>query len=196
MFKVGLTGGIGSGKTTVCRIFELLGIPIYYADDRAKELMVDNPELVKKIKATFGEDSYIKGELNAPYVAKIVFKDRKQLEKLNSIVHPALGADFLHWADEQKDVPYVIEEAAILIESGGYKQMDKIVLVTAPTAVKMERIRKRDNLSEEEIKNRINSQLSDEDRLPYADYIIKNDGQHFLTQQVVNLHKSLLSLGK
>ncbi len=194
MLKVGITGGIGSGKTTVCRIFELMGIPVYYADQRAKALMTNDKELVQNIQSLFGKEAYINGQLNRKYIANIVFKNKDQLHLLNGAVHPALGKDFLKWVDLQSDVPYVVEEAAIMIESGNYKLMDQVILVTAPLEVKIKRIKNRDQASRQEILNRINSQLSDEDRMPYIDHIIQNDNKHHIIPQIIHLHKTFLNI--
>lgn len=194
MLKIGITGGIGSGKTTVCRIFEALGIPVYYADQEARKLMVSKPILIEQIKQLFGQEAYQNGQINRPYIANIVFQDKKKLNQLNDIVHPAIGDDFLEWADSQVGAPYVVEEAAVMIESGNHQLMDKIILVTAPIDIKVERVKKRDQTTEEQIQNRIKSQLSDEERMPFIDYVIENDNVQHLIPQIINLHKTFLQL--
>jgi len=192
MKKVGITGGIGSGKTTVCKIFELLGIPIYYADDRAKALIVKNEAVRSKLIATFGEATYLPdGSYNRTYIANIVFADKKELEKLNNIVHPAMYQDGLDWHNAQEGVPYTLKEAAILFESKGHLQMDKSILVVAPEDIRIERVLKRDKTSVEAIKARIDKQLPDAEKIKLADYIILNDGNAPLVPQVLKIHDKL-----
>jgi len=167
MKKVGITGGIGSGKTTICQLFELLGIPIYYADDRAKALIVENEALKTKLVETFGEETYLPdGSYNRAYIANIVFSDKKELEKLNHIVHPAMYQDGLDWHNSQESVPYTLKEA-------------------------IERVLKRDNSTVEAIKARIDKQLPDAEKIKLADYIILNDGKAPLVPQVLKIHDKL-----
>jgi len=192
MKKVGITGGIGSGKTTICQLFELLGIPIYYADDRAKALIVENEALKTKLVETFGEETYLPdGSYNRAYIANIVFSDKKELEKLNHIVHPAMYQDGLDWHNSQESVPYTLKEAAILFESKGHLQMDKTILVVAPEDIRIERVLKRDNSTVEAIKARIDKQLPDAEKIKLADYIILNDGKAPLVPQVLKIHDKL-----
>lgn len=192
MLKVGVTGGIGSGKSTVCSIFEQLGIPVYYADTKAKELMTTNPSLIAELKKTFGEDIYdAEGQLIRPLLAQIVFNDKTKLEKLNSLVHPAVKEGFKQWADEQTS-PYVIKEAALMFESGSYKDVDYIVTVSAPKNLRVLRVVERDGAAPADVKKRMAGQLSEKDRLERADFVIKNDGSHLLTPQVLELHHKFL----
>lgn len=193
--KIGITGGIGAGKSTVCRIFEQLGVPVYFADVRAKELMHEQADLKKKIRQAFGWDSYDKNEeLNRPYLAKIVFNDPRQLRILNQIVHPAVFEDYNFWVKEQMQSgkPYSVKEAALLIESGSYKQLDKIIVITCPIDLRIERIMKRDHLRREEVLKRMENQLSDRERLDHADLVIRNGANNSLIKQVLELHKSIL----
>lgn len=192
MLQVGITGGIGSGKTTVCKIFETLGIPIYYADDRAKALMIENQTIVSGLKNLFGKEVYTAdGALNRPYLANIVFNDKSKLEQLNAIVHPAVFLDGYNWHQAQKDVPYTIKEAALLFEAGSYKAMDKLITVFAPKDVRLERVIKRDKTTKEAIEARMDKQWSDEKKVELADFVIHNYDEHLLIPQVLKIHREL-----
>jgi dephospho-CoA kinase len=196
MLKVGITGGIGSGKTTVCKVFELLGIPVFYADDVAKSIMQTDPVLKTALLDTFGENSYTKdGMLNRAYISSIVFNDKQELEKLNSLVHPAVLRAFDNWVLNQHESPYVIKEAALLYESGGFKMCNKSILVIAPTLIKMNRVKLRDGVSEEDIQLRMNRQFSDEIKIKYADHILNNDEKQLLIPQIIQLHQQFLLIG-
>ena len=180
---LGVTGGIGSGKSTVCEIFKSFGIPVYDSDARAKFLMNTSPNLINSIQANFGEKAYANGELNRHYLAEKVFSDSDALAQLNALVHPAVGRDFDEWADQQSS-EILIKEAAILIESGAYKQCDKILVVTCPGEIRINRVMKRDDVIREQVQVRIAKQLSDEERLKYADFNIDNSGEKMLIPQV------------
>jgi dephospho-CoA kinase len=158
MLKVGLTGGIGSGKTIVAHIFELLGIPVYYADDRTKWLMNSNEELKSSVIKNFGEESYINNELNRRYLASVVFNDREKLNLLNAITHPVTIRDAEEWMLQQT-TPYVIKEAALLFESGATEKLDYVIGVYAPQHIRVKRVMARDNLSAEEVMKRISKQI-------------------------------------
>lgn len=193
--KIGVTGGIGSGKSTVCSIFEHLGVPIYYADNRAKQLMAESEDLKKKLRLAFGWDVYNKNEeLDREYLAKIVFNNPPQLKILNQIVHPAVFDDYKAWVQEQIELghPYSVKEAALLVEAKSYKELDKLIVVTCPIDVRLERITKRDGIRREEVLKRIENQLSDKDRLQHADYVIKNATNFSLIRQVLTLHKQFM----
>lgn len=187
MKVLGLTGGIGSGKTTVAGFFRELGIPVYIADDEAKKLMNSDPEIQDQIKDLFGEASYKNHVLDRGYLASRVFKDKNLLEKLNSIVHPAVGKHFLTWKDQQES-DYVVYEAAILFEKGGYKKCDYNLLITAPLEVRVARIQARDNATEEEIMARMNNQWSDEQKAKFADFTIENTDLSKTRQNVRKIH--------
>lgn len=194
MLKVGITGGIGSGKTTVCKIFEVLGIPVFYADPEAKNIMIKDEVLIAGIKETFGEESYFSdGTLNNKHLAGIVFNNEAELKKLNALVHPAVFRGFDNW---EKQIPsntsYTLKEAALLFESGSYKMCDINILVTAPTEVKIARVIQRDGISEEQVKARMDKQLPDEEKIRLADYLIINDEKNSLIEQVQGLHKQFL----
>ncbi len=187
MIKIGITGGIGSGKTTVCRIFQYLGVPVYNADAEAKKLMINNIILRKKIIALLGIDSYKNDELNRQFIANQVFNNQELLTKLNSYVHPVVKQDFIKWSSKQK-ASYVIYEAALMIESGSYKLMDKLIVVSAPMDLRIDRVCQRDNVDPERVMERIRNQMSQEEMLRYADHVIANDGKMSLIKHVVKLH--------
>jgi len=187
---VGLTGGIGSGKTTVASLFHELGIPVYDSDQRAKDLYTESKVLKAKMQNHFGKDIYTNTGINRSKLAQIVFKDKLQLEVLNGFVHPLLQKDFEYWNEKQL-APYVIREAAILIESGAYKVCDKIIVVTASETLRTQRVMARDNTTEEQVKQRIANQLTDEERLNYSDFEIKNNGTESLIKQVFELDQTL-----
>jgi len=194
MLKIGITGGIGSGKTTVCRIFESLGIPVFYADVVAKQIMVTDMLLVTGVKAAFGDESYdAAGKLNNKYIAQIVFNDQQELDKLNALVHPATFRAFEHWLNTvPTGTPYILKEAALLFESGSYRLCDKSVLVTAPVDVRIARVMERDRVSKEQVESRVNKQLSDEIKKGMADYFIENKETDALIPQVLKLHHQFL----
>lgn len=192
MLKVGITGGIGSGKTTCCRIFETLGIPVYYADEGAKRLMYKNKKLKTEIKKVLGEEAYYNnGRMNKPYIGKKIFGDKSLLKKVNALVHPAVAMDVMNWFGSIKNKPYALEESALLIESNAYKFFDEIIVVTAPQERRIEWVMKRDKLSKKEVSQRLKNQLSDEERIKKANFIISNDGNIPLIQQVHSIHKQL-----
>ncbi|ESU26473.1 dephospho-CoA kinase [Flavobacterium limnosediminis JC2902] len=170
---IGLTGGIGSGKSTVAGYFKELGVPVYIADDEAKKLM-DSPEMVKKIQSVFEENITEDNRLNKKKMADIVFSDPEQLNKLNSIVHPEVRNHFISWVKAHKNHPFVVKEAAILFESGSYKDCDKIILVTAPKEIRIQRVMNRDKVTENQVLERIENQWPDEKKIPLSDYIIQN----------------------
>ena len=189
MVRLGLTGGIGSGKSTVAKIFEEFNIPVYYADDRAKWLM-NQPELRKKITKLFGEEAYKNDQLDRGFIAGIVFTNRDALNSLNAIVHPVVGKDYEQWCAHQKS-DIVLKEAAILIESGAIETVDEVVVVTAPAKVRMERVMKRDGVTEQQVVDRLNNQMTDSQRLKYATYVIDNGGTKMLIPQVKSVLEDL-----
>ncbi|MDH0675683.1 dephospho-CoA kinase [Empedobacter sp. GD03861] len=174
-FVAGITGGIGSGKSTAAKFFEELGIPVYNSDTRAKTIQNENSEVKVKIIAAFGEEAYNENGLNKPYLSKQVFQNNEKLKLLNSIVHPAVFQDFEDWKKAQKS-DIVMKEAAILIESGSYKDCDVVISVVADIETRIARTIERDGLSREEIRARINNQISDEERIAKSDFIIDNNG--------------------
>lgn len=184
MIKIGLTGGIGSGKTTVATVFNSFGIPIYNSDVRAKHIMNTDVELVNDIKQLLGQHAYKEGEINRPYISKKVFSTPSLLQQLNNLVHPKVAQDFSKWCDQHKNHPIIIKEAAILIESKAYLTLDKIVVVNAPEETRIARVQQRDNADIEAVKARIRNQIPEEERNKYADFIINNDGETSLIIQV------------
>ncbi|MBB6500034.1 dephospho-CoA kinase [Pedobacter cryoconitis] len=197
MLKIGITGGIGSGKSTVCRIFETLGIPVFYADTVAKEIMVTDPVLMEGISKTFGEESYTGGKLNNKHIAGIVFNNKEELAKLNALVHPAVFRAFDTWEETiSADVPYTLKEAALLFESGSYRLCDKNILVTAPKEVKIQRVMERDGASRAEVEARMDKQLGDEEKIKMADFLIRNEESQPVILQVLELHRQFINLTK
>lgn len=191
MNSVGLTGGIGSGKSLVATIFQRLGIPIYIADERAKYLMAYSEPLQIEIQKLFGPKAYIgKNELNRAYISDLVFKDKKILLSLNGLVHPAVLEDYHVWVSKIQ-YPYHIYESALLFETGLYKNSFKNILVTAPEKIRIRRVMLRDHLTEIQVKERIKNQWVEENTRELADFIIVNDGMRSLTSQVVNIHQSI-----
>jgi dephospho-CoA kinase len=195
MKVIGLTGGMGSGKTTVANFFKELGIPVYIADDEAKYLMNTSTEVKSKIIGLLGEKAYPGGILDRKYVAAQVFNSAEKLEKLNNIVHPSVATDFENWKN-WKNSPYVIYEAAILFEKGGHKKCDAVILVTAPYEERIKRLKSRDKSSEEDIEARIKHQWSDSKKRKLADFEIKNLNLQNTKEQVRKLHEIILISNK
>ncbi|GGG46865.1 dephospho-CoA kinase [Croceivirga lutea] len=189
---VGLTGGIGSGKSTVAKFFRELGVPVYNSDKEAKILMHENSEVKSKIISLFGEKAYVNNELNRKFIASEVFSNEEKLKALNAIVHPAVKAHFLNWADKQ-DYPYVIQEAAIIFENNSENRYDKIILVIAPKETRISRVMNRDGNSTSDIKARIENQLSDEEKIPRAHFVIKNIALDKTRQNARKIHEILLN---
>ena len=195
VLRIGLTGGIGSGKTTVAQMFEVLGIPVYYADDAAKKLINTDKDLISSIKNIFGDAAYKNDALDRHYLASIVFSDNYKLELLNSFVHPATIRDADEWM-KQQSAPYVIKEAALLFESGAVGHLDHIIGVNAPTAIRIKRVMDRDGVSKEEVQKRINNQMDDDIKMKLCDFVLINDEQQLLIPQVLELHQKLLKLAE
>jgi dephospho-CoA kinase len=195
MLRIGLTGGIGSGKSTVAKIFEVLGIPVYYADDAAKNIMNNDEELKQQIIKHFGVKSYINNKLDRKYISEKVFNNKENLSLLNSLVHPATIRDAENWMKNQTTA-YTIKEAALIFESGSEKFLDYVIGVSAPENLRIERTMKRDNISAEEVKNRINNQMSEEKKISLCNFVVTNDKQQPLLPQIIALHKQLLHLAE
>jgi dephospho-CoA kinase len=192
MLKIGLTGGIGSGKTTVAKVFELLNVPVYYADQASKRLYHTDKDLILEIKKYFGEDVYTGDVLNRSKLASIVFNDPKKLDLLNELVHPPTIRDAEQWMNKQK-APYVIKEAALLFESGSAMGLDYVIGVQAPSHYRIKRAMERDGLKREEVLSRINRQIDEGIKMFLCDFVIKNNEQELVIPQVLELHSRFLA---
>lgn len=191
--QVGITGGIGSGKSLVCRVFSLLGVPVYDSDHRAKALMTTDGILISQIKKEFGDLSYDDHGLNRRYLAKTVFGDKVKLTKLNQLVHPRVGADYTRWLSRQ-DSPYILKEAALLYESGSYQQLDRVIMVWADENVRIKRVLARDpHRTNQQVKDIIKQQWSDNEKRERADRVIYNDESLLLIPQILSLHNEFIN---
>jgi dephospho-CoA kinase len=188
---VGLTGGIGSGKTTVANYFKELGIPVYIADVEAKLLMKRSKVIIRKLIQLFGSETYYKGELNKPFIANKIFNDPVLLEKMNTIVHPKVASHFKRWLKRQ-DAPYVIKEAAIIFENNRYTSLDYIITVIAPERTRINRVIERDGSSEERVKAIVKNQWSDAEKVKLSDFVIENIELADTKNQVINIHQKIL----
>lgn len=196
--KIGITGGIGSGKTTACKIFETLGIPIFYADDAAKIVMVENAILRQQIIEIFGNESYINNDkieyvLNRKHISSIAFSNPEKLAALNAVVHPAVRAAAAEWHTKQINAPYTLQEAALHYESGGYKLFDAMITVFAPLEMRIQRAILRGDGTRAEIEARIAKQMSDDEKVKRADFVIYNDGAQLLIPQILDIHTKIKS---
>ncbi len=191
MLKVGITGGIGSGKSTVCKVFTTLGIPVFYADDAAKYLMNNDEVLARNIKAIFGEDIYRDHKLDSDRVSSIVFKYPDKLKELNALVHPATIAYGKQWMESQR-APYVVKEAAIFFESGSNKDMDVMIGVSAPIEIRVQRAMARGNVTREQVLERMAQQMNEDEKMKLCDHVIINDENTAIIPQVLDIHKKLL----
>lgn len=193
--EIGVTGGIGSGKSLVCKIFSLLGAPVYNADNRAKWLTNNDPEVRRNITEKFGYEAYNEKGLDRDYIAGKVFNDPDQLKILNAIVHPAVGEDYDQWVTSNSEKPYVIKEAALIFEAGSYKRLHKVINVSAPEDLRIKRVIQRDPFrNEKEIKSIIEKQMPEAERQQRADYNVFNDEKQMLIPQLLQLHEEILSL--
>ena len=191
ILRIGLTGGIGGGKSTVAHIFKVLGIPVFDADSAAKNIMNEDEELKAKIISTFGDAAYVNNELDRKYIAGIVFNDKFKLEQLNAIVHPATIAAAERWMLQQH-APYVIKEAALLFESGSAAGLDHIIGVFAPQALRIQRVMERDGVSRKEVIKRMDRQIDEEIKKRLCDFVLVNDEQQLLIPQVMALHEKFI----
>lgn len=191
MLVLGVTGGIGSGKTTVCKLLESKGIPVYYSDERAKYILLNHTDVKAQLMKFFGKEIFTDELPDRQKLAKIVFSDKHKLKLLNSIVHPKVKEDFDLWK-KQQNANVIVKEAAILIESGAYKQVDKVLVVTAPLEERIQRVMQRDGVTKQDIQNRLNNQFSDSERIKYADYIVDNSSKKDLEKQLEEILKKLI----
>jgi dephospho-CoA kinase len=193
MLKIGITGGIGSGKSTVAKVFETLGVPVFYADDAAKELMNTDATLKEKIITAFGTASYTEGLLNRQYISSLIFNNPEKLALLNSIVHPATIENAERWM-QQQTTAYAIKEAALIFESGAQLMLDYVIGVSAPTALRIQRTMNRDNITKEEVLSRMNKQIDETIKMRLCDFVITNDEQELLIPQVIAVHEKIIGL--
>jgi dephospho-CoA kinase len=191
-FKLGITGGIGSGKTSVCRVFDVLRVPVFSADREAHEIMENDSRIVRSLNAIAGKDLYIAGSLDRTELATIIFNDNSLLEKVNLLVHPAVIDHFRKWVLVQT-APYVIMEAAILFESGASKFVDRIATVVAPVEERVERVIQRNKLSREQVMERMKNQMDDESRIKLSDYIINNSENDMIIPAILKIHEDILT---
>lgn len=191
MIVVGLTGGIGSGKTTVAKQFMALGIPVYIADEEAKKLMNTSQVIKRKLIQLFGNEAYVNEELNKSFIANIIFNDKSYLKKMNAIVHPRVAAHFKKWVLKQ-NTPYVIKEVAILFENEGYKQCDYVITVIAPKSIRIERLLKRDATTKDKVEAIMKNQWSDEEKTKLSDYVITNIDLENTKNKVLKIHAEIL----
>jgi dephospho-CoA kinase len=191
---VGITGGIASGKTYCAGVFESIGVPIYYADHRAKLIMVENEEVINAVTALFGHDSYFSdGSLNRKHLSAQIFNNKELLKRMNAIVHPAVRNDFFMWGQsELRNSPYIIQESALAVETGSYKMMDKLIVVDAPEEERIRRVLKRDSATEEQVKSRMKNQLPSSEKRKVADYIIDNYKDPKIISKVLAIHFDLI----
>ncbi len=200
MIRVGLTGGIGSGKSTVAKIFEVLGVPLYYADEAARRLMNENEELKSKITEAFGAAVYNNGTLDRAALASIVFNSPKKLEQLNALVHPVTFTDAIGWLQKLEvadpPIPYAIKEAALIFESGAEEWLDYVIGIYAPIPLRIQRAMQRDHSSEADVIARMSKQMDEEEKMQRSNFVINNDEQQMLVPQVIALHEHLLTLSK
>jgi len=195
MLKIGLTGGIGSGKSVVAQIFEVLHVPVYDADSSAKRLMNENSDIRQQIIQNFGHNCYTGSSLNRSYLASIVFADRRKLDLLNRIVHPVTVADAHSWFHYQH-APYAVKEAALLFESGSAEGLDYVIGVTAPRAIRIHRVMQRDGIGAEQVSERMSHQLEDSLKMKLCDFIVYNDEKQLIIPQVLEIHRQLTILSR
>jgi len=195
MLNVGLTGGIGSGKTIASKIFEILGIPVYQADAAAKSLMESNPILKNQLIEHFSENAFVDGKLNRKYIADIIFNDKEKLHLINSLVHPYTIQDGIEWLKKQT-TPYAIKEAALIFESGTQSNFDYIIGISSPQSMRLNRTIKRDNTNRELILEKMEHQLDEQVKMKLCDFVLQNDEKTLLTTQVIAVHEKLIALSK
>lgn len=194
MLKIGITGSIGSGKSTVSEIFNVLEIPVYDSDFRAKFLMHHDSKLRQQLKEHFGSGIFDdKGQLQNKQLAQKVFNDREALETLNSLVHPRVREDFTEWTHQFSDHPYILQEAALLVETGSYQNLDHLITVTAPEATRIKRIMERDQVDREAVLARMENQLPESEKVAKSDFVINNDGTELVIPQVLGIHRQLVT---
>ncbi len=190
--KLGITGGIGSGKTSVCRVFNVLGIPVFSADPVARQIMESDDNIIRGINKITGRNLYKKGTLDRAELASLIFNNSDLLSKVNALVHPVVFEHFHQWINEQK-APYVIMEAAILFESGGSNLVDRVATVVAPVEERIERVTQRNLLTREQVMERIRNQMDDESRIKMSDYIIYNSENDMIIPAILKIHEDIIN---
>lgn len=190
MLSVGLTGGIGSGKSTVCAVLRVLGVPVFDADASGKHLLANDPDLRRSVVGRFGEAAYPGGRLDRAFLARTVFADAEALAALNALVHPAVRSAYKAWATEQQ-AAYTVMESALLADTGGHRAFDRIIVVTAPEPLRVARVVKRDGVGEEQVRARVRNQVGEEERLRIADFVVHNDDARLVIPQIIAIHRSL-----
>ena len=194
MLKVGITGGIGSGKTTVCKVFALLGIPVFYSDEESKKLLYNDLALRREVSKVFGSDVInAEGKIDKKRLAVVVFSNKEKLEQLNAILHPAVGIRFEEWVKEHEQNKYILKEAAILFESGANIQVNTVITVTAPQDLKIQRAMQRDTITREQVEQRMKNQMSDEEKIKLSQFVIYNNEVQLLIPQVLKIHSLLVA---
>ncbi len=196
MIRIGVTGGIGSGKSVVCRLLEIRGIPVYDSDTAAKELMLTDPEIRKGLISLLGEDVYKEGQLNKPLLSSFLFSSPQHAAMINHLVHPVVRTDFRRWAEARRKCFFIAMESAILIESGFVREVDKVVDVYTPFSLRLKRVMKRDGSTEDQVRQRIHSQMDDEQKKKIADIILMNDEEKSLIVQVENMLQLFSGIGE
>lgn len=189
--KLGVTGGIGSGKTSVCRVFSVLGIPVFSADNEAKEVMDIDTGIILRINTIVGKNLYATGSLDRAELARLIFNNNRLLEKVNSLVHPVVFSRFREWVKKQS-APYVIMEAAVLFESGSSEEVDRVLTVVAPIEERVSRVIHRSSLTREQVMERMRNQMSDSERIKHSDYVIQNSENDMIIPAVLNIHEDIL----
>lgn len=187
---VGITGGIGSGKSIVAKILHEMGYPVYSSDQRAKDLMHEDTSIVEGLKQLFGEEAYVNNELNRAYIATQIFKDESKRVAMNNLVHPAVRKDFKEWVERQNS-SLVFQESALLFETGNYRSFDAVFLVSAPEEIRMKRVKERDHLSDEQVLSRFKAQMPEEEKRKLTNYVVDNSGNEFLIPQILKLIKEI-----
>ena len=193
MLKIGVTGGIGSGKSVVCEVFKILGVPVYNADENAKQIIDSDPQIINSLTKKYGQDIYFDGKLDRKKLSAIIFNDKEELNFVNETVHPRVFAHFREWLEINKKEKYIIKEAALLFESGSFKDLDKIILVHSSEEIRIKRVMKRDNIKETDVKKIISNQMPENDKQQKADYIINNNDHDLIIPQVLNLHQKFIN---
>lgn len=191
IFKLGITGGIGSGKSSVCRVFEVIGIPVFSADEEAKKITDTDEAIINEINRIAGKDMYPEGILDRRKLASLIFNNNEMLIKVNSLVHPVVFGNFIDWA-ESRNAPYVIMEAAILFESGGNKLVDRVATIVAPLEERIERVMKSNMLTRNQVMERVRNQTDDDYRVKHSDYVIRNAENDMIIPEILRIHRDIL----